>query len=106
MTISDNEVLLFFDVISLFTNVPIDLIFEGVERRWHLIERKMNISKREFFKALELVLYSTIFSFNDKFYKQTFSVPMSSLLSPIVSGIVMQDLEMHYRDFQFHHPFM
>ena len=51
--------------------------------------------KRTFLKVnfvkVELVLNSTIFSFNDKFYKQT--VPMGSPLSSIVSDIVMQDLE-------------
>jgi len=44
LTISDNEFLLFLDVDSLFINVhiTIDLIFEGIERRWifHFIERK------------------------------------------------------------------
>jgi len=47
LTISDNKVL-FLDVISLSTNVPIDLVFEGTERRWHLIERtflKVNFLK-------------------------------------------------------------
>ena len=93
LIISDNEVLLFLDVGSLFTNVSlclqklIDLVFEGIERRWHLIERKTNIPKREFFKALELVLNSTIFCFNDKFYKQTCGIPMESPLSPIVSAV-------------------
>ena len=54
----------------------------------------MNISKSKFLKTLELVLNSTIFSFNDKFYKQTFDVSVGLPLSPIVSDIVMQDLEM------------
>ena len=56
--------------------------------------KKNEHSQKKFFKALELVLNSTIFSFNDKFYKQTFNIPMGSSLSSIVSDIVMQDLEM------------
>ena len=46
LTISDNKVLLSLNVVSLFTNVPIDLVFEGIERRWYLIERKTNISTK------------------------------------------------------------
>ncbi|KAG5329647.1 SETMR methyltransferase, partial [Acromyrmex charruanus] len=62
LTISDNEVLLFFDMILLFTNVLIDLVLEGIERRWHLIEKKTNIPKRKFFKALELTGESYTFN--------------------------------------------
>ena len=57
------------------------------------MKEKTDIPKREFFKALELILNSTIFRFNDKFYKQIFGVPIGSLLSPIVVDIVMHDLE-------------
>lgn len=94
LTISD-EVLLSLDVVvSLFTNVTIDLIMKGIERRWPLIERNTSIPKKEFFETLELVFNSTYFSFNNKFYKQTFNVPMGSPLSPIVADIVVQDLGM------------
>ena len=93
LIISNNEDLLSLDVVSLFTNVSlclqklIDLVFEGIERRRHLIERKTNIPKSEFLKALKLVLNSIIFSFNNKFYKQTCGIPMESPLSPIVSAV-------------------
>jgi len=32
--------------------------------------------------------------FNDKFYRQTFGLPMGSPLSPILADLVMQDLEL------------
>jgi len=48
LTIYDNEVLLSL-VVSLFIDVPIDLVIEGMERRWHLIERKYS-QKRNFLK--------------------------------------------------------
>ncbi|XP_018364761.1 PREDICTED: uncharacterized protein LOC108762315 [Trachymyrmex cornetzi] len=61
--------------------------------KWCYIERNTELPKSEFFKALKLVLSSSYFTFNDKFYKQTFGVPMGSPLSPIVADIVMQELE-------------
>ena len=32
--------------------------------------------------------------FNDKFYRQTFGLPMGSPLSPILADLFMQDLEL------------
>ncbi|XP_039312984.1 uncharacterized protein LOC120359472 [Solenopsis invicta] len=43
--------------------------------------------------AVQFVLTSTFFTFNNKIYKQTFGVPMGSPLSPVIADIVMQDLE-------------
>lgn len=93
LTIPEEASLLSLDVISLFTNVPIDLVIDGISNRWHLIEKNTDILKLEFFKALHVVLDSTYFMFNDKFYRQTFGLTMGSPLSPILADIVMQDLE-------------
>jgi len=42
--------------------------------------------------AVKMVLDSTFFSFNSKIYKQKFG-PMGSPMSPIIAGLVMDDLE-------------
>ncbi|XP_018368045.1 PREDICTED: uncharacterized protein LOC108764350 [Trachymyrmex cornetzi] len=81
------------DVVSLFTNVPIDLVMEALSNRWRYIEKKCKITKEEFLKAVHLILDSTYFTFDDQTYKQTFGTPMGSPLSPIIADLVMQDLE-------------
>jgi len=83
------------DVISLFTNVPIDLIMDLLEVKWHLIERHIIIPKQKFLNAIKVVLNSIYFKFNDKIYKQTFGAPIGSPLSPIVADLIMQDFESH-----------
>ncbi|XP_018362906.1 PREDICTED: uncharacterized protein LOC108761070 [Trachymyrmex cornetzi] len=93
MRVPDEASLVSLDVVSLFTNIPVDLVLDGISKRWHLIECNTEIPKVEFFKALTLVLNSSFFTFNDKFYRQIFGVPMGSPLSPISADIVMQDLE-------------
>jgi len=77
--IPDNCILVSLDVISLFTNVPLDSVIEIIEEKWPYIEKHTTIPKEEFLNAINLVLHSTFFTFNKKFYKQTYGAPMGSI---------------------------
>ena len=44
-------------------------------------------------RAVQFVLDSTYFTFDNIIYKQNFGAPMGSPLSPIIADVVMQDLE-------------
>jgi len=91
--INDNDVLISLDVTSLFTNVPLNLALDGLQKRWPLIESKTNIPKNEFLSAIDLIFSSNFFTFNNVIYKQIFGTPMGSPLSPVIADIVMRDLE-------------
>jgi len=93
--ISESDVLISLDVVSLFTNVPLDLAMNSVSERWIYIQNSTRISKNEFLSAVRFVLTSTYFFFNKIIYKQTHGTPMGSPLSPIIADLVMQDLENH-----------
>jgi len=98
--------LISLDVVSLFTNVPIDLIIGGVAKRWHMLKNKIGIPYHEFLIGLRLVLDSTFFKFNGTIYKQIFGTPMGSPLSPICADLVLQDLEEQaIARLPFHIPF-
>lgn len=79
----DHSKLISLDVVSLFTNVPIDLIIGGVAKRWHFVKDKIKIPYSEFLLGLKLVLNSIFFCFNGTIYKQFFGTSMGSPLSPI-----------------------
>jgi len=91
--IPENYILVSLDVISLFTNVPIDLITDILDEKWCYIEKHSTIPKDEFFNAINFVLHSTFFTFNSKFYKQSYGAPMGSPLSPIIADLFLQKLE-------------
>ncbi|XP_018311680.1 uncharacterized protein [Mycetomoellerius zeteki] len=91
--IDENFSLISLDVVSLFTNVPIDFAIKSIEKRWNKIKKGISIPKKEFIGAVSLVLESTFFAFNDEYYQQKFGTPMGSPLSPIIADLVMQDLE-------------
>jgi len=79
-------------VISLFTNNPLDLAIESVKKRWNSI-KNCQIPLDEFLNDLKLILNSSYFKFDNQIYKQNFRTLMSSPLSPIISDLIMRDLE-------------
>jgi len=93
LRVGESDVLLSLDVVSLFTNIPLDLALDGVRRRWDFIKDHTQIPLEPFIRALEFVLSSTFFTFNGNTYQQTFGTPMGSPLSPIIADMVLQDLE-------------
>jgi len=82
-----------FDVVSLFTNVPIDMALEIIKEKWFHIQTHTNLPQNEFFLAIKFVLESTYFHFNNRVYKQTYGAPMGSPLSPVVADLILQKLE-------------
>ncbi|XP_071579989.1 uncharacterized protein [Temnothorax nylanderi] len=95
ITINADHVLASFDVTSLFTNIPKELVLQGIEKRWHLISPHTKFSLPQFLHAVEWVLTSTSFCFNGQYYEQVFGSPMGSPFSPKAADIVMEDLETH-----------
>jgi len=93
--IPENYWLVSLDVVSLFTNVPIDMILELLDNKWDLIEPHINISKQELLDAIRFILNSTYFKFNNKIYRQSHGAPMGSPLSPIVADFALQYLKSH-----------
>jgi len=91
--IQPNEVMVSFDVTSLFTNLPKELILQGIENRWQDIKGNTKLSLPQLLNAIDLLLNSSCFSFNSKYYNQIYGSPMGSPLSPILADIVLDDLE-------------
>jgi len=72
--IDEKHVLISLDVISLFTNIPLDLAIESVLRRWEYISLGSSIPRDEFLCALRLIFDSTYFQFDGSIYKQNFEI--------------------------------
>ena len=83
-----------FDVVSLFTNVPLKKTIEIILKRVYndqLVQTKLK--KRTLKKLLLDACQKTAFSFNGKIYKQTDSVSMGSSLGPVLANIIMTQME-------------
>ena len=83
-----------FDVVSLFTNVPlrdtIDIILKKVYDE-QLIKTK--ITRKNLKKLLLVCTQGTPFTFNNKMYMQTDGVMMGSPLGALFANIFMCELE-------------
>jgi len=93
--IETNEIMISLDVTSLFNNIPKELVIQGIRNRWNDIQKTTKMSISQMLNAIELVLSSTSFKFNGKYYEQIYGSPMGSPLSPILADIVMEDLEVN-----------
>ncbi|XP_046424414.1 uncharacterized protein LOC124181677 [Neodiprion fabricii] len=89
-----DHILVSLDVVSLFTNVPQNLAINAVKQRWHQLVDKIPVPLNELLKALHICL-AAIFKFNHNIYAQTYGLPMGSPLSPILSDLVLDDLEQY-----------
>lgn len=85
-----------FDVVSLFTSVPLDFTIEIILRKVYdekLIPTKLK--RNEMKNLLELCTKEMHFSFDDKIFRQINGVAMGSPLGPVIANIFMVELEEH-----------
>ena len=94
--INDNDLMLSFDVVSLFRKIPVHIaksvIFDRLKCDSELkIRCRLNIN--EIMNALDLCLDNTYLCFRKTFYRQIFGVAMGSSISVIVANLVMESIE-------------
>ena len=85
-----------FDVVSLFTSVPLDFTIELILDKVYkdkLIKTKL--SRDEMKELLETCTKEMHFSFNGIIYRQRDGVAMGSPLGPVLANIFMVELEKH-----------
>ncbi len=90
ITISDDEIMVSFDVVSLFTSIPLDVARHCTEEILETFETK--IPAAALLELLDLCL-ETNFVFDHQCYQQLKGAPMGSPISGFLAEITMQKLE-------------
>lgn len=67
-------------------------ILNILDKIWQLIEPHCSFNKNTFQRTIKFILEKSYFTFNNSFYLQTFGVPISSPISPILVLLVMNDI--------------
>ena len=81
-----------FDVISLFTNIPLDLVIDIVLQKIYSNKEMTlfhGLTKAQFKKLLTWTTKTTTFQFSKQYYKQTNGVAMGSPLAPLLADLCM-----------------
>ena len=93
--ITADEILVSYDVSSLFTNVPVDetiqlLADKAFKNNWFNEKNRLNIKKTDLIKLLTLATKHQLFQFNNgKLYEQVDGVAMGSPLGPLIANAFM-----------------
>ncbi len=95
LKLEDNEVMISFDVVSLFTSIPQELAMNTVQRLLLQDGEHNEDSEPSVEDILELLRFclDTIFTFNGKVYRQIKGTPMGSPVSGVIAEAVLRDLE-------------
>lgn len=93
VNVPENYMMISFDVTSLFTNVSIDNVINVIEKRWDEIAIITPIPKEKFINLIKFCLVDcNYFMYDGQIYRQIFGTAMGNPLSPIVAGLVLDDL--------------
>ena len=95
-TLDADQMLVSFDVVSLFTKIPVDLAIKvatnGLRYDDSLWQRK-SLPLEDMTDLLSFCLNTTQFVFEGTYYKQVFGTAMGSLVSAVIANLVMEDIE-------------
>ena len=91
-----NECMVSFDVISLFTKIPVDVaktvVLERLKKN-DTLDNRSDLTLTDIETALNLCLDNTYLYFCGKFYHQIFGVAMGSPISVIIANLLMEIAE-------------
>lgn len=88
----DEHKVVSLDVVSLFTNISLELTLHIIQEEWTLIEQHTSVPIEHFIEIIEFIFNNNYFVYNDTYYTMVFGCPMGSCLSPILANIVMSTL--------------
>ena len=92
----DDDCIVTFDVVSLFTKIPVDVtksvIFE-LSSKDDCLQDRTKLFFKELMLGINMCLDNTYVQFKNQFYKQIFGVRMSSPISVTIANLVMKTVE-------------
>ena len=98
LEIINGDILVSYDVSSLFTNVPLDETIEILANRaftnnWFNTTHDLNLTKTDLVDLLSAATKGQLFQFNGALYEQTDGVVMGSPLGPLLANVFMSSIE-------------
>ena len=96
MEIANDEVMVLFDVVSLFTAIPVKKACSYIRDKLNediTLHSRTNLTTDDIIFLLEFILSNNYFVYNDCIYKQIHGCAMGSPVSPVVANLCMEVIE-------------
>lgn len=98
MKVETDQILVSYDVSSLFTNVPLEettsiLVDKAFENDWFNKTHNLKLQKHQLTELLEIATANQLFQFNGDLYQQKDGVAMGSPLGPLLANVFMCHIE-------------
>ena len=98
LEVDENDILVSYDVTSLFTNVPLKETIEMIAEKafvnnWFNEAHKLNITQPDLIQLLEVATKNQLFQFDGKLYEQTDGVAIGSPLGPLMANAFLCSIE-------------
>ncbi|XP_074112299.1 uncharacterized protein LOC141536002 [Cotesia typhae] len=85
----EGYVLVSLDVVSLFTNIPKELVLSTIEENWDDFKRVTKLWKKDLIDLVTICFDTSYFTFNNEFYIQLDGSAMGNPASPTLANLVM-----------------
>ena len=98
MTVNDENIMVSYDVTSLFTNVPLHetiniLVEKAFTDNCHTTTYNLNISRQDLEKLLMIATMNQLFQFNGELFQQTDGVALGSPLGSLLANVFLCSIE-------------
>ncbi|XP_057340580.1 uncharacterized protein LOC130677745 [Microplitis mediator] len=85
----EDYVLVSLDVVSLFTNIPKELVLSTIEENWDEFKTVIRIPKDKLIELVKMCFDTSYFTFKDEYYIQLDGSAMGNPASPSLANLVM-----------------
>ncbi|XP_014614262.1 PREDICTED: uncharacterized protein LOC106792377 [Polistes canadensis] len=85
----EGYILVSLDVISLFTNIPKELVLKTINEDWKELAKSIKVPKNILVELIQFCFELSYFQFNGSFYQQMDGSSMGNPASPVLANLVI-----------------
>ena len=92
LTVPPSHVMVSFDVVSMFTNIPIELVLQLIDEKYNDIAQFTTLNKKQLLDVITFICESCYFTYENQIYRQKNGLAMGMSLSPLLADVVLNRL--------------
>lgn len=91
--LSPDETIASLDIVAMYDNIPTNLVYRSINKRWSKIEDISSIPKKMFFELIRFCITESNYTqFQNNYYRSRTGLAIGGCVSPILADFVVSDL--------------